>query len=272
MLVAHEFAHVAQAGLLGHPDFLPFFAIEGGAEYFASLVVGPEQKNLAGRFREAVADERAGRTVPLRELIAEPREDDRARVAASYARGYAAMRFLTARWGTESFTRLHRDNVDGDPERFLGAMARLTGLSLDDFDRELAAYLIAQTSTTATVGRATLAPNSMLADLVTARPLGATNAEPVDRFARSDAAVLILFTWECLPRAIRGEARVIAPDGGLFTTFSGTSGPGCDVDNYIELRLDREINGRAPRSLPGTWRVEIYADGVLQGSVAFDVE
>jgi hypothetical protein len=144
MLLAHEFTHAGQAGLLGTPSLLPFFIVEGGAEYVASLVVGTEQRDLAARFRAAVNDERANRAVPLRELVAKPSESDLRRTAAAYSRGYAAVRFLTSRWGRDAFTRLHQENVGGSPQRFLMAMSDVTGLTLDQFDQELRAYLLAE--------------------------------------------------------------------------------------------------------------------------------
>lgn len=148
MLIAHEFAHIAQTGLLGNPNVLPFFVTEGGAEYFASLVVGADQRYLADRLWNAVADEGSGRAVPLRELIARPSDTDRERMLAAYSRGYAAMRFLVERWGRDSFTLLHRENVGGTPQRFIQNMARITGMTLDQFDRELRAWLLAQAPVT----------------------------------------------------------------------------------------------------------------------------
>ncbi len=143
MLLAHEFAHVAQAGLLGDTSALPFFAVEGGAEYLASLVVGPDQHDLADRFHTAVVDESRGNAVPLRQLIAQPSASDQRLTSAAYSRGYAAMRFLTDRWGRDAFTRLHRENVGGTPQRFTQNLTRLTGMSLDEFDRELRKWLLA---------------------------------------------------------------------------------------------------------------------------------
>lgn len=144
MLIAHEYAHIAQAGLLGNPNVLPFFVAEGGAEYFASLVIGADQRYLSERFWSAVADERAGEAVPLRELVDTPDDDDRRRALAAYSRGYAAMRFLTENWGRDSFTQLHQANIGGTPQRFIDNLTRLTGLSLDAFDRELRRWLLAQ--------------------------------------------------------------------------------------------------------------------------------
>lgn len=279
MLAAHEFAHVAQWGALGCPCVLPFFAIEGGAEYFAGLVVGHDQPFLAGRFRRAQADERGGNPVPLRELITRPERSDERRTLAAYSRGYAAMRFLTTRWGLDAFTRLHVDSVDGGPDAFIAGMETLTGLSLDEFDRQLSAFLLGQpaalapspSATITSVSRATLAPGSQLLDLVTARRSGDRLGE-ASRFTASDALVSVRAQWKCLPRAIQGEGRVIAPDGQLFTSFSGSDGPGCDVANGFDFSFDRPYGGRVARSLPGLWRVEIYADRVLQGSVTFSLE
>ena len=167
MLASHEFAHVAQWGSLYCPCYLPFFVAEGGAEYFASLVVGPDQPNLAKRFRDAVQDEQSNRAVPLRELVKRPESSDRRRSGAAYTRGYAAMRFLAARWGEDAFTRLHMENANGSANRFLDGMEQLTGFTLDDFDRELRGFLLAQSgaprsqSSTASLGTTPSSPPAM---------------------------------------------------------------------------------------------------------------
>jgi hypothetical protein len=82
----------------------------------------------------------------------------------------------------------------------------------------------------------------------------------------------VLFAWECLNVPIRGEVRIIAPDGRQFTSFGGTSGPGCDETAGISLPLDVPIGGYAARALPGIWTAEIYADGTLQGAITFILE
>jgi hypothetical protein len=53
------------------------------------------------------------------------------------------MRFLTDRWGRDAFTQLHRENVGGTPQRFTQNLTQLTGMSLDEFDRELRKWLLA---------------------------------------------------------------------------------------------------------------------------------
>jgi len=272
MLISHEYAHVAQAGLIGTKDDLPFFAVEGGAEYFASLVVGPDQKNLAGRFQDAVADERSNRAVPLRELIEEPEARDGRRFLAAYSRGYAAMRFLTARWGADAYGHLHRENVDGNPERFLEAMRRLTGLTLDEFDEQLRAHLLGQATAMRSVGRATLVENSLLTSLITVRRTAGGAIEETERFGRSDSTVYVLFEFACLSKRIQGEVRFLTPAGERFAGAAGANGPGCDEAVAVPLRLDGIVNNRSPRTQPGTWTVEVYADDVLQGSITFIVE
>ena len=275
MVVAHEYTHMAQAGVLGCTCYLPWFAIEGGAEYFASLVVGSEQRDLAGRFRDAVREDRAGRAVPLRELVRRPRDDDQRRSFAGYTRGYAAMRFLTLRWGAESFTHLHLENVEGSPNRFVEAMERLTGLSLDAFDQELSAYLRSQEGSTSATGapaNVTFVPNSLLTQLLTIRALPDGDFEQAAHFTGADAAVVILLDWGCLQRPIRGEARIIQPNGQRFVTFGRTRGPGCAAAAKVEFPLDDGPAGRTARAYPGLWHAEIYADGVLQGTVTFTVE
>ena len=270
-LVAHEFAHVAQSGALGDADSLPFFVIEGGADYFASLLVGTDHPILVGRFRSAIADERTGHTFPLRELVDVPDDDD-PRYDAAYTRGYASMRFLTARWGAESFIRLHRENVGGNHQRFLEAMARLTNMSLDAFDGELRSYLLSEGAKPATVGRATYAANARIVEILTARAASGNRLEPAEQFTRSDTSVQLLFLWECLSQPVRFQIRMIAPDGQRFASQDGTTRTGCEVGNRSEFPLDMRFGSTSARSLPGTWRAEVYMDDLLQASITFVVE
>jgi hypothetical protein len=135
MLMAHEYHHITQSGLLGSSDTLPTFVVEGGAEYFASLVVGPDQQRLAQRFQAAVDRERAGRAIPLSRLIRAGLTSD------PYERGYAAMRFLTERWGADRFAQLYMENVEGSTDQYLLRLSRITEMTLDEFDRELNGWL-----------------------------------------------------------------------------------------------------------------------------------
>lgn len=269
-VIAHEYAHIVQAGVLGDPDDLPFFVVEGGAEYFASLVVGPDHVGLVRRFREAMSDERTNQAVPLREIVRVPNDENH--LIASYSRGYAAMRYLVAEWGQDSFVRLHKENAGGTPERFIEAMNRLTGKSLDGFDAELRRFLLSEAARPATVGRNTFSANSRLVDMTTAYVAPDRRLEIRERFTRSQDALRLLFAWECLAAPIRGEVRIFAPDGRMFASFTGTSGPGCDESAGVSLPLDVPVGGFTARMLPGTWRAEIYAEGALQGAITFVVE
>lgn len=136
-LVAHEYHHIAQNAVLGASSTLPYFVKEGGAEYFASLVVGADQRGLRILFQKAVDDERAKKAKPLSMLIM----DFGAVSPEAYSRGYAAMRFLVARWGEEAFLQLYMDNIDGTANQYLLNMTRVTNMTLDEFDRELNAWL-----------------------------------------------------------------------------------------------------------------------------------
>lgn len=291
MLAAHEYAHIAQTGATGCTCSLPFFVSEGGAEWFASTIVGVEQRDLAARLAEAVTDEQRGRATPLRELIRKPAESDRARTAAGYSRGYAALRLLADRWGEESITRLHAEHLGGTPEGFVASLARVTGLSLDAFDQQVGRYLreragiepspppspaptrapvaTAGPSVPANGASTTLAPGSALVWLNTYRALADGSLQEAARFARTDRSVLIRFEWSCLDATVQGEARIFAPNGNRFSTFSGTSGPGCGERLRLEFDLDDSSRGAAPRAFPGQWRVEVFADGVLHGTVTF---
>lgn len=297
MLISHEYTHVAQAGALGGSSTLPYFVIEGGAEYFASLIVGPEQRDLAGRYREAVSDERANAAIPLRELVDRPGPDDSDRALAGYSRGYAAMRLLTSRWGAQSYAALLLQNKNGTPAHYLEALTQLTGLSLDGFDQQVSAFLRDPANTPTTLAplptvsptprpgasptpspRATPAPvpavipgGSQMLDIVAARsrPSGDGTIEEASIFGGADRSVFVIFHWSCLDHQIQGEARVIAPDGSEFAAFRGTNGPGCADSASIELVLDEHFGGRTARSQPGAWLIEIYADGALQASLPF---
>jgi hypothetical protein len=134
-LMAHEYHHITQSGLLGSTSVLPTFVTEGGAEYFGSLVVGPDQPHLADRFQAAVDKERSGRAIALSRLIRAGATAD------TYERGYAAMRFLAERWGADRFAQLYMENIDGTPDQYLLQLSRLTEMTLDEFDRELNAWL-----------------------------------------------------------------------------------------------------------------------------------
>jgi hypothetical protein len=54
------------------------------------------------------------------------------------------MRFLTERWGLDSFARIHQENIAGTPERFIENLARATAMTLDEFDQALRAWLLQQ--------------------------------------------------------------------------------------------------------------------------------
>ena len=139
--IAHEYFHVVQAGILGDAHFLPEFASEGGADYFASLVLGPESREAALVFQIAVEEAHAGKSSPLsRHVRAGTGHAD------AYLRGFVAFRYLAERWGSDAWIQLMWDNVHGSPNNYLLNMSRLTSMTVDEFDRDMNEWLRGFTS------------------------------------------------------------------------------------------------------------------------------
>jgi hypothetical protein len=270
-LIAHEYAHIAQGGAMGSTSNLPFFAIEGGAEYFASLVVGHEQRQLVSRFREAIHDQYGRRPPALKSMVRRP---SGANNYAAYSRGYAAFRFLTQHWGEDVFRSLHQDYPKGNSDRFLAGMTHITGQSLDDFDAALGTWLREQKDTLPppSVGpNTTLVADSLLGNLTTVRPIGNGAFDENPSYARTDPALVVLMEWKCLDRAVKVDLNLVRPDGTRHAQIKNSAGPGCSATPFI-AGLDTGVPGRTIRSFPGTWRVELLADGRIQGSTTFNVE
>lgn len=135
-IVAHEFGHVAQSGVLGCTCFLPSWAVEGGADFFASLVE-PDSMWLKIRFQLAVEEIHAAKYTPLSRLA----RNTNYPTLAAYTRGHAAYRYLEHRWGEGVYARLYLENAGGTPDLFLRNMSQLTGLTIDEFDRDMNEWL-----------------------------------------------------------------------------------------------------------------------------------
>jgi hypothetical protein len=270
-LIAHEYAHIAQGGAMGSTSNLPFWAIEGGAEYFAALMVGHDQKQMTDRFREAIHDQLKSRPPALKSMV---RKSSGSAELAAYSRGYAAFRFLAEFWGEDTYRSLHNDYPKGNTDRFLAGLTHITGQSLDDFDASLGTWLREQKDALPppTPGPNTsLAAGSMLWNLTTVRPLGKGAYDENTVYTRADPALVVLMEWKCLEKSAKVDVNLITPDGAKFGTAKLTAAAGCTRLASVS-GLDQGIPGRTIRSTPGTWRADVVADGRFQGSVTFVVE
>lgn len=277
MLIAHEYGHIAQAGAMGCTCNAPFWAIEGGAEYFASLVAGPHETNLANRFASAVGDEFAKRATPLASISRPSASSEPKAALPAYTRGYAAFRFLAASRGDESFGRIHRDHPMGSVDQWLAAFGQVSGLPLDEFDARLSLWLVEQAAllpSPALRPQTRLEPNSQLLQLTTGRvpENDDDEIEAATTFTAADQELAVLLEWRCMSAPISAEILLIAPDGRRYATARGNVGPGCRLPSAFIIGLDEGPNGRTIRSLPGTWRAEVYVDGVLQGTTTFAIQ
>jgi hypothetical protein len=274
-LIAHEYFHIVQAAVLGCTCNGPFWAIEGGAEYFAALVAGAEERSLVRRYQAAASDEYTGQAVPLTQLRRQPPESDRTRTLAAYTRGYAAFRFLALTWGEDAFARLHRAPGPGSVNDYLDLLAAITGLSLDDFDTALGAFLREEAVRLPSLPLpegARLEPNSLLTYVATARALGHAAFDETDRFTRFDRGLTIVLEWRCTTAPVMVEVVLVTPTGQRFGVYRGTVGPGCGLPTEVEFRFDDGPAARSARAFPGVWRVDVIADGVAQGSATFTLE
>lgn len=267
-LVGHEYAHILQHGVSGCTCNLPFFMTEGGAEYFASLLTGRTQGPLWTSYQIAREDSRAGRAVPLVDMV--PKSTDGG--TAPYTRGYAAMVFLSDVWGADAYVRLHLDTVGGPPERVVEGLERITGLTLDRFDAALTSYLVTKRGNGPLPGPATsLSVDSLLLSLYTIARAGDGSEAQMSRFSSGDTSVFVRYDWDCLDQPLDAEIVLLQPNGRPYSSYRGDAGPGCLYRTRLELRLDEAFGGRSMRSLPGEWRIEVRVGGVLQGNVTFTI-
>jgi hypothetical protein len=133
----HQFFHVVQGGVVGSPWFLPEFASEGSADYFAMLTLGEEHPAFEIMFRQAVADALSGRAEPLSKHVRAGNGNSE----SAYLRGFVAMRYLAQNWGSTAWIQLLQENAGGSPDRYLFNFSRLTGLTVDEFDRDMNEWL-----------------------------------------------------------------------------------------------------------------------------------
>lgn len=267
VLVAHEYAHIVQHGVTGCTCTLPFFSAEGGADFFASLIAGPAQGQLAAEFQEAKEQVRAGTATPLGRLMDKSSNDQ------AYSRGYAAMQFLADRWGADAYTRLYLDNRGGSPRGYLDNLARITGLDLDTFDAALSEYLRTQPGFAPPAGPATTLPaGSRLLRLFTSRHSDENADDEATRFTRADGTVWVRLDWDCIDDRTPVEIYIFQPSGERFARYGGDLRPGCRTRTGLEFGLDDGRGGKTARAFPGRWKAEVYLAGVLQGAVTFTIE
>jgi hypothetical protein len=134
-LIGHEYHHIIQRSILAGGE-LPQFVGEGGANFFASLVLGQQPADRDDFLLPAILDAYKDNYTPLSK-VAKPGTG----TAAAYSRGYAAMRYLTHKWGLGAFAQLYQENGQGTADTYLFNMSRLTGLTLEEFDREMNEWL-----------------------------------------------------------------------------------------------------------------------------------
>ncbi len=272
MLVAHEYAHIMQGGMMGSTANLPFWAIEGGAEYFASQVVGEDEAHIAKRFRTAVFDQ-FGRTPPALKSLVRRSTSEKLTLAA-YSRGLAAFRFLEKSWDAGAYRRLHQDFPAGNPDQFLAGVTSITGLSMEEFDTALGAWLKEQAEAVAAVPnppQTSLQPGSAVAYLAPVRIISRQQVDETSGYTRNDPTVALLVEWRCLTKSARAEVKVYRPDGGLYASAIMNPSQGCGETDMLTLRLDDGQPGRSMRDIVGTWRVEVHVDKVLHATTSFTV-
>lgn len=267
-VVVHEYGHIVQHGITGCTCNLPFWAVEGGAEYFASLVVGPRSPALADRFQEARDRVRTSQARPLASLADQQTVD----ALQSYSRGYAAMQFLADRWSGDAVVRLLRDNVDGSAARYQAALEATTGMSPDGFDSALNDWLAAHRGYAPAPGpNTTLLPDHRVFTLKTGNLLDDTFVEQ-SIFGPAENTVDVWSRWDCLGDEPEVQWSVFAPDGTLAARYRGQTRAGCFSSSSIRIALDDHLGSGPPRARPGTWRVEVALRGQIQGSVTFTIE
>lgn len=128
--VAHEYTHFAQGVIGGAASFFPMWFLEGQGEYQEQRN-GIPRNDMLGFARRTQND---GVALALGDLsryddwVAHERDDGQ---AAVYSRGYAAVSWLTERFGFAATVQLLRDNADGNLEGFNRVLGSLTGTDLD---------------------------------------------------------------------------------------------------------------------------------------------
>lgn len=134
-ILAHEMLHVATRYVSG--PFVPIFVEEGIADFVGnegdvSSLAFFESEVAAGNFDGAIPEDF--------EFTVGSGTD----IFRSYQESQSAVRFIIERWGLRAFTRFYRDLgarkvVPGTANFHLSrALQKVTGLALDDFEREWA--------------------------------------------------------------------------------------------------------------------------------------
>ena len=267
--VAHEYGHILQFVTTGDTENTPYWAIEGGADYFAMKVVGQYNHGIVNRFQEARNDARLDRALHLGKLATQRGSD----ALGPYVRGYAAFRFLSERWGEQWYVQLYQQNRDGSPEKYLSLLQNATGMDLDTFNRELDAWLRGQPAIAPPPGPDTnLAAGSMLVRYFTAHRPNSEEWAIQSRFTATDKTVNIVMDWDCHDGEPEAVTEIITPSGDVFARYTGRVRPGCGGLHYIALDMDMQRIGRTVRTTPGRWTARVSLNDKPQGSVTFTIE
>jgi hypothetical protein len=140
-LLAHEWTHVAQQMLSGAQDTLPRWFLEGQAVY-QEIRISPASS--ASRYLiQAFLDQRDGTALSLVNLdtITQWRLSDASgRRDSMYGRGYAAVRYLSERYGFNATVDLVRKTQQHE-RRFWEVLEDLTALTPSEFDAVVGRYL-----------------------------------------------------------------------------------------------------------------------------------
>ena len=265
-VIAHEYGHMVQWGVTGCVCALPTSFIEGGAEYFAALVVGPDDPRLVYRLQAAKEEVRIGQATPLVSLLTAADAG-----SAAYIRGYAAFAFLTARWGgLAAYVGLYRAARGNTTDAVLGWLAARTGLSLDQFNEQLDDYLRSTRVAAPAAGPgALISPNALLLSLATVPLRGTEEGGWTDQIGPADTSVVIRYALDCFTTQTQVELIIYRPDGRRYGRGGGAVEPSCVARRGLRLDLDDAAGGSAMRSLPGLWRATVSVDGEEQGSLQF---
>jgi hypothetical protein len=256
-VIRHEVAHYVQTVVAGCACAYPVWFSEGFADATAVAALGP----ITTRHLAARAVERAGKSVPLRDLESYTSADA---VASLYDRGYATVSYIAERWGPDAPSDLLRRNRGGDPAAFIRELTAMTGMSLDDLDRAVGRWLLSAAPEGPASGemRTRFAAAYAEYDPAAGRVEGEGSS-----FGPADAQVDVVASWDCAAGAHRVVTRWYRPDGTLhFEEAAGGADVRCALVTRSRLSLTPAVLSAA-----GRWRVEVIADGRTALTMALDI-
>ena len=87
--------------------------------------------------------------------------------------------------------------------------------------------------------------------------------------AATASSELITDKFSSVPKGSHSEqTKVYSPDGGLYQTFTQGFSP---VSGAYTVTHEMLVAGAAAETMPGTWTVRVYLDGVLRGTATFQI-